>query len=68
MLNLRPSQPEPVTAEKGRAELVSIWDGLDQEGRRMLLANARAVGEVTGHAPAPADNDPKGPSRRPGPA
>ncbi len=48
MLTLRPTPPDPVTAEKGRAELVSIWDGLDQEGRRVLLAQARAVAEVTG--------------------
>jgi hypothetical protein len=32
----------------GRAELASIWDGLDQEGRRLLVAQAHAVAEVTG--------------------
>ena len=47
MLNLLPSPSSPVTREAGRAELVQIWDGLDADGRRMLLAQARAVAEVT---------------------
>ncbi|MFC7738950.1 hypothetical protein ACFQX4_24865 [Roseomonas sp. GCM10028921] len=29
-------------------EVVQIWDGLDDDGRRVLLAQARAVAEVTG--------------------
>ena len=51
MLILRPTPPEPVRAAPGRAELGSIWDSLDQEGRRLLLAQARAVAEVTGRLP-----------------
>ena len=47
-LHLRPSPPPPTTRDAGRAELVEIWDGLDADGRRMLLAQARAVAEVTG--------------------
>ncbi|SHI47741.1 hypothetical protein SAMN02745194_00489 [Roseomonas rosea] len=47
-LNLLPPPAQPVTREAGRAELVSIWDGLDADGRRMLMAQARAVAEVTG--------------------
>ena len=47
-LTLPPQPPQPVTAEEGRAELVAMWDGLDAEGRRLLLAHARAVVEVTG--------------------
>ena len=47
-LTLLPTPPSPVTAERGRAELVQIWDGLDADGRRLLLAQARAVAEVTG--------------------
>lgn len=48
MLTLRPTPPEPVRDALGRAELGTIWDGLDPEGRRLLLAQARAVAEVTG--------------------
>lgn len=51
MLILRPTPPEPVRDAPGRAELGSIWDGLDVEGRRLLLAQARAVAEVTGRVP-----------------
>ena len=53
MLTLQPTPPSPVTKEVGRAELVQIWDGLDPEGRRMLLAQARVVAEVTGRVPKP---------------
>lgn len=48
MLKLLPTPPEPVRAAPGRAELARIWDSLDREGRRLLLAQARAVAEVTG--------------------
>ena len=51
MLNLRPTDPEPVRDAPGRAELTAIWDGLQQDGRRLLLAHARAVAEVTGRLP-----------------
>ncbi|WP_043840335.1 hypothetical protein [Muricoccus aerilatus] len=50
-LTLLPTPPEPVRAAPGRAELGLIWDGLDTEGRRILLAQARAVAEVTGRLP-----------------
>ncbi|WP_198384804.1 hypothetical protein [Roseomonas sp. KE2513] len=55
MLTLRPTLPEPVRDAPGRAELATIWDGLDQEGRRLLLAQARAVAEVTGRVPRGGD-------------
>ncbi|WP_156963863.1 hypothetical protein [Muricoccus aerilatus] len=48
MLTLLPISLELVRDAPGRAELGTIWDGLDQEGRRLLLAQARAVAEVTG--------------------
>ena len=51
MLTLQPTPPSPVTKEAGRTELVQIWDGLDAKGRTMLLAQARAVAEVTGRVP-----------------
>jgi hypothetical protein len=51
VLTLQPTPPEPVRAAHGRVELVQIWDGLDAEGRRLLLSNARAVAEVTGRMP-----------------
>ena len=38
MLKLLPTPPEPVRAAPGRAELARIWDSLDREGRRLLLA------------------------------
>ncbi|MBB5696365.1 hypothetical protein [Muricoccus pecuniae] len=47
-LTILPTPPRPVTRDAGRSELVQIWDGLDADGRRMLLAQARAVAEVTG--------------------
>jgi len=51
VLTLHPTQPEPVRDAPGRAELGMIWDGLDQKGRRLLLAQARAVAEITGRFP-----------------
>lgn len=53
MLTLQPTPPEPIRDAPGRDELGMIWDGLDQEGRRLLLAQARAVAEVTGRVPRP---------------
>lgn len=50
-LILQPSPPQPVTHAAGRTEIVQIWDGLDADGRRLLLSNARAVAEVTGRMP-----------------
>ena len=51
MLTLRPSRPAPVRAGPGRAELVALWDGLDAEGRKLVLSNARAVAEMRGRLP-----------------
>jgi hypothetical protein len=51
MLNLRPLPPEPVTLERGAAELLCLWHSLSPDGWRMLLAQARAVAEVTGRVP-----------------
>ena len=55
MLTLLPTPPEPVKAAPGRAELGRIWDSLDKEGRRLLLAQARAVVEVTKTPPLRSD-------------
>ncbi|WP_161993689.1 hypothetical protein [Muricoccus nepalensis] len=51
MLPLLPTPPEPIRAAPGRAEIARIWDSLDREGRRLLLAQARAGAEVTGRVP-----------------
>jgi hypothetical protein len=48
VLNLTRQPTQPVTLDAGTRELIQIWHGLDAEGRRMVLSNARAVGEVTG--------------------
>ncbi|WP_426960148.1 hypothetical protein [Muricoccus radiodurans] len=48
MLTLLPTRPEPMRAEPARGELLHLWDGRGLEGRRLVLANARAVAEVTG--------------------
>jgi hypothetical protein len=61
MLTLRPGTPEPIRTAPGRAELLAIWDALDQDGRRLLMAQARAVAEVTGRTPSP---PPQGKARR----
>ena len=42
--------PQPVTAQAGRAELLAMWDSLDADGRRLLLAHARGVADVMGRA------------------
>lgn len=47
MLTLPPQPPQPGTAEEGLRELAEAWQGLDADGRRLLLAHARAVAEVT---------------------
>lgn len=48
MVPLSPQPPQPVTAEEGLREPAEAWQGLDADGRRLLLAHARAVVEVTG--------------------
>ncbi|WP_376092116.1 hypothetical protein ACE7GA_23000 [Roseomonas sp. CCTCC AB2023176] len=45
MLILRPSPPGPLRADAARTELLHLWEGLDREGRRLLLAHARAVAD-----------------------
>ncbi|MFC7739293.1 hypothetical protein ACFQX4_26830 [Roseomonas sp. GCM10028921] len=52
-LTLHPSPPSSVIADRGRAERVQIWDGLEADGRRLLLAQARAVAEVMGRHSGP---------------
>jgi hypothetical protein len=61
MLTLTPARPEPFRTDAGRAEMLTIWDGLDQEGRRMILANARAVAEQRGRVPLPSGPTSVGP-------
>ena len=48
MLTLLPTKPAPFRADAARSELLHLWEGLDREGRRQVLANARAVAEVSG--------------------
>jgi hypothetical protein len=48
VLNLTRQPTQPVTLDAGTRELIQIWGGLNAEGRRMVLSNARAVGDVTG--------------------
>ena len=48
MLNLRPSPPQPVTADRGRDELIALWNAAAPETRTLMLAQARAWAEVKG--------------------
>jgi len=48
VLNLLPSKPAPFRADAARDELMNLWEGLDLEGRRQVLANVRAVAEISG--------------------
>jgi hypothetical protein len=47
-LTLLPSKPTPFRADAARGELLRLWEGLNLEGRRQVLANAGAVAEVSG--------------------
>jgi hypothetical protein len=51
VLNLRPSPPQPVTADRGRDELVALWDAAAPETRSLMLAQVRAWAEVRGRIP-----------------
>jgi hypothetical protein len=62
VLNLTRQPTQPVTLDAGTRELIQIWRGLDAEGRRVVLSNARAVGEVTGKLRAQPQQE-----ERPGP-
>jgi hypothetical protein len=44
MLNLTRQPTQPVDLDTGARVLIQIWRGLDADGRRMVLSNARAVG------------------------
>lgn len=47
-LILRPSPPQPLRADRDRDELARIWESVDTEGRKLLIAHARAVVEARG--------------------
>lgn len=51
MLTLHPSPPQPFRADAARDELIRLWEGLNLEARRLIIANARAVAEVAGRVP-----------------
>ena len=51
MSSLSRSMLSRVRDAPGRAELTAIWDALERDGRRLLLAHARAVAEMTGRPP-----------------
>jgi hypothetical protein len=56
VLTLHPSKPQPFRPDQARDELLRLWEGLNLEGRRLVLANARAVADLTGRAlPPPKD-------------
>ncbi|MBP0492898.1 hypothetical protein [Roseomonas indoligenes] len=48
MLTLRPSPPPPLRADRDREELTRIWDSVGADERKVLIAHARAVVEMTG--------------------
>jgi hypothetical protein len=52
MLTLHPTKPQPFRPDQARDQLLRLWEGLDLEGRRMVLAHARAVADMTGRAVA----------------
>jgi hypothetical protein len=58
MLNHLSSVPAPFRAGPAWAEIERIWDGLDTDHRKQLLANARALAEASGRVPpaAPVDD------------
>ena len=51
VLNLRPSPPQPVTADRGRDELIALWNAAAPETRTLMLAQVRAWAEVKGRLP-----------------
>ena len=56
-LRLLTSASAPFRAGPAWEEIERIWDGLDTDHRKQLLANARALAEASGRVPAeePAD-------------
>jgi MoxR-like ATPase len=56
MLTRLSSAPVPFRVGSAWEEIERIWDGLDTEGRKQMLAHARALAEVDGRLPAPLDD------------
>ncbi|WP_458095959.1 hypothetical protein [Roseomonas sp. WA12] len=58
MLNHLSSLPAPFRTGPAWAEIERIWDGLDTDYRKQLLATARALAEASGRVPpaAPVDD------------
>ena len=52
-LVLHPSRPAPMTRDAGLAKVEAIYLGQDAEGRRIMLAHAMALRDVTGRSAAP---------------
>jgi hypothetical protein len=51
MLTLDPSPPQPLRPDEARDEMLRLWEGMNLEARRLALANARAVADMTRKAP-----------------
>jgi hypothetical protein len=50
------SAPAPFRAGPAWEEIERIWDGLNTEGRKQMLAHARALAEVHGRLAPPVDD------------
>lgn len=57
MLTSLASLPAPFRAGPAWDEICRIWDGLETDSRKQLLANARALAEASGRVPAPEPAD-----------
>ena len=47
-LTLLPTSPSPFRADAARDEVLRLWEGLNLQGQRLVLAHIRAVAELTG--------------------
>jgi hypothetical protein len=57
MLTLHPSPPQPFRPDEARDKMLRLWEGMNLEARRLVLANARAVADMTSRArPQPQAN------------
>jgi hypothetical protein len=55
VLTLHPTKSQPFRPDQARDELLRLWEGLDPEGRRIVLAHARAVADLSGRVAKKAD-------------
>jgi hypothetical protein len=57
MLTRLSSIPAPFRSGPAWEEIERIWDGLNTDSRKQMLANARALAEACGRVPGPAPAD-----------